>query len=175
MKKRRQGFTLIELLVVIAIIGILSTVVLINLTGFQKRARGNQMQGDVNTMLANYDTYRSSHFGVNSAINPTTYSYSKDGSAHTKADWSAKLWKFVLPNSPAPTPPKASSTVKYEVVIKPSGNYSICAIDSGPSGKGDLDLALSGSHNIYAAVNGQIYETSGTSCPDPDPTPTPSP
>ncbi|MFC1789420.1 type II secretion system protein [Patescibacteria group bacterium] len=38
-KKKKKGFTLIELLVVIAIIGILASIVLVSVSGAQRRAR----------------------------------------------------------------------------------------------------------------------------------------
>lgn len=47
MKKINKAFTLIELLVVIAIIGILSTVVLVNLSGTRQRARDARRKSDL--------------------------------------------------------------------------------------------------------------------------------
>lgn len=47
----KKGFTLIELLVVIAIIGILATVIVINITGAQKKARGTKALNDMNEAL----------------------------------------------------------------------------------------------------------------------------
>ena len=50
-QKKARGFTLIELLVVIAIIGILATVVIINITGAQKKARRNGAIANMNEVL----------------------------------------------------------------------------------------------------------------------------
>ncbi len=63
--KNKKGFTLIELLVVIAVIGILATIVLLNLGGVQDRAKDSRIQSSLSqtravakmaaTPLDNYD------------------------------------------------------------------------------------------------------------------------
>ena len=45
--KKERGFTLIELLVVITIIGIVSSIVLVSLSGARNRARDARIQGDL--------------------------------------------------------------------------------------------------------------------------------
>ena len=52
-----SGFTLIELLVVIASIGILSTIVMMNLSGSQKKARDARRSTDVNTLMTALGQY----------------------------------------------------------------------------------------------------------------------
>ena len=46
----RRGFTLIELLVVIAIIGLLSTVVVVNINSARKKARNNAIVANMNSL-----------------------------------------------------------------------------------------------------------------------------
>ncbi|MFA6963456.1 MAG: prepilin-type N-terminal cleavage/methylation domain-containing protein [Patescibacteria group bacterium] len=53
-KKFHSGFTLIELLVVVAIIGILATVVVVNLTTAQKKARDSRRKSDVGQINTAY-------------------------------------------------------------------------------------------------------------------------
>ncbi len=45
--RKLKGFTLIELLVVVAIIGILSTVVVVNLSSSQNKARISKVKADI--------------------------------------------------------------------------------------------------------------------------------
>ncbi len=57
-KTKQDGFTLLELLVVIGIIGLLASIIVINLTGARKRARDTKRVADVrNIQTANEDYY----------------------------------------------------------------------------------------------------------------------
>lgn len=53
-----KGFTLIELLVTIAIIGVLSSVLLVNLSGFRVRTRDVQRKRDLRTLQTALELYR---------------------------------------------------------------------------------------------------------------------
>lgn len=57
-RRRRDGFTLVELLVVIVIIGLLATVVVINVLPSQDRARVEKARADVATLETALETYR---------------------------------------------------------------------------------------------------------------------
>lgn len=51
MKSLKKGFTLIELLVVIAIIGILATVVIINISGARAKANKASVESNMSTLV----------------------------------------------------------------------------------------------------------------------------
>jgi general secretion pathway protein G len=62
MKNNKKGFTLIEILVVVAIIGLLSSIILVGLGGFQARARDANRIADLrqveNGLALYYNRYR---------------------------------------------------------------------------------------------------------------------
>ena len=53
----KKGFTLIELLVVVVIIGILATIVMVNLNGAQERSRDAQRKKDITLIASALDLY----------------------------------------------------------------------------------------------------------------------
>jgi general secretion pathway protein G len=57
-KKREEGFTLVELMVVIVIIGLLATVVVINVMPAQDTARMRKAEADIATLEQGVEMYR---------------------------------------------------------------------------------------------------------------------
>lgn len=57
-KLLHRGFTLIELLIVMAIIGILSSLMVVNLTGFRERTRDSQRKRDLLQIQTALELYR---------------------------------------------------------------------------------------------------------------------
>ena len=69
-RRRAAGFTLIELMVVIVIIGLLATVVMINVMPSQDRAMAEKARADVSTLEQAVETYR---------LDNLTYPRTEDG------------------------------------------------------------------------------------------------
>ncbi len=60
---KKNGFTLVELLVVVAIIGILSTLVIVNLGSVRLRARDAQRKSDLRQLQSALELYRADQGG----------------------------------------------------------------------------------------------------------------
>lgn len=76
--KKKQSFTLIELLIVIAIIAIISSIVGINYSASQKRARDTQRIADMNIIASALNSYRREKGGFPNEVSTTLWEESKD-------------------------------------------------------------------------------------------------
>lgn len=114
--RKIEAFTLIELLVVIAIIGILSTVVLVNLSGTRQRARDARRKSDLANIRLAIEMYYD-------AQNPPAYP-----TGITDA-----LLGIYMSGSKVPTDPRGGATKPYCYSLV-SGAYNVCAKLESPSG-----------------------------------------
>ena len=67
MREHKKGFTLIELMAVIVILGILTTIVVVNVTPFLQRANYEKVRVDLAQIDKALETYRFQHYSY-----PTT-------------------------------------------------------------------------------------------------------
>ena len=61
LRKRQSGFTIVELLIVIIIIGILATLVIVQFTNQQKKARDTQRKTDIGAVETHLEAYYASN------------------------------------------------------------------------------------------------------------------
>jgi len=122
---RTKAFTLIELLVVIAIIGILSTVVLINLSGTRKRARDARRQSDIANIKLAIESYYNDQ---------TSPAYPANSS------WSTDI-KDYMSGGTTPKDPKTDRNYCYDLgtsanTTPDEDSYAICYQPETPDGAG---------------------------------------
>lgn len=125
MKTKSQGFTLIELLVVIAIIGLLASVVLVNLNRSRMKARDARRQADlkqVQTALAMYFDDCNSF--------PDSLSFGSGGLS-SSCTGSSINYMSSLPNDPL------APTQNYRYTKIGTDNYVLCTyLEISPSSSG---------------------------------------
>jgi prepilin-type N-terminal cleavage/methylation domain-containing protein len=112
-----HGFTLIELLVVIAIIGILSSVVLVSVSGSQKKGRDGRRVSDIKQIQLALSLYYEANTDYPAGTTQTTSFATILGSTI------APSFISVLPNDP-------TSGKSYGYVAQPGGcdnNGTICS------------------------------------------------
>lgn len=127
LKKRQGGFTIVELLIVIIIIGILATLVVVQFTNQQKKARDAQRKTDIGALETHLEAYYAENgkYPVLSSLNSTTL---KGLKAETLKD----------PKGTANAPKDGAPTAtQYGYTVTPSGcdntatdcaNFEISAI-----------------------------------------------
>ena len=121
-KNTKKGFTLIELLVVIAIIGILSSVVLVSLSGSRQKARDGKRVGDIAEIQKALEQY----FDVYQSYPSTTPSCSVGvatmctANANLEAAISQLTYTSFLPQSPVPPPGTTPSIYLYRGLVNTS-------------------------------------------------------
>jgi len=139
--KSKKGFTLIELLAVIAIMAILSTIVVVQITGSKEKARDNQRKADLLKIATALEFYRTDNksYPSNISTEPNTVLNSglKDALVPT-----------YLPSMP--TDPKNLTSTKYDQQYQyvssnsgntPSKSFSLYAVLEKPSAE-DLSTPL---------------------------------
>lgn len=70
MKKSKRGFTLMEILIVVAIIGILSTIVIINVSGAKNKSRYAKVIADMNEIGKAVNLYKVTNFTYPDDLGP---------------------------------------------------------------------------------------------------------
>ncbi len=120
MKKiNEKAFTLIELLVVIAIIGILATVVLVNLSSTRERARDARRKSDLSNIRLALEMY---------------YDAQSIPAYPAETGWTAAIDTY-MSGGATPTDPRGSTYVNsgaYCYKLNSDGNgYEVCALLEG--------------------------------------------
>ena len=163
--RKRKAFTLIELLVVVAVIGILATVVVVNISSAQKKARDAKRKSDLNAMK----TALSLYYNDNN-VYPSTgtaggqencWKWSMNNDSYTACTdkWSAfgASMQSYLPS--LPNDPKKKGNVFY------TGNYNY-AYYSGDQKSYVMIMRLENQSDSDRCEHRQYNWSSGKLCPD---------
>ena len=129
MKLQKKGFTLIELLIVIAIIGILSSIVLVSLSGARLKARDAERKSELRSIQLALESY----FADNG-----TYIVAGSGSGGCGCGW------FSLQGS--------GYTVSVAQALVNAGYFSSPLVD--PSGQTSSDSIRNTGYMIDASTTG---------------------
>lgn len=108
-KRIRGGFTLIELLVVIAIIGVLATVVIVNVSGAQAKSRDAKRISDLEAIRSAVESFREIEGKYPGTVNKNYYSNLWSGGL-ANYYFQTDLSKYL---SPLPTDPKSDGSRFY--------------------------------------------------------------
>jgi len=123
--KRSRGFTLIELLVVVAIIGILATVVVVNLSGAQKKARDARRKSDYNQISSALGMYFIDYGNI-----PEVSNY--DGNySHSTGGWNSSLDPFL---------PFLAGTPSGYASVNPNNTQYMSKVPVDPTNTGNVNV-----------------------------------
>lgn len=127
-RRAEDGFTLVELMVVIVIIGLLATVVLINVLPSQDKAMATKARADIATLEQAMDMYRLDNFSYPSDLNALVSAPAGSDAARYRSGGYVKN----LPSDPWNRP--------YQLAVPGKGGpfdiYSLGA-DGAPGGTGE--------------------------------------
>ena len=168
-KKLSKGFTLIELLIVIAIIGILTTILLVNLQGVRERARDARRKSDLDAIKKSLQIYYNDAqqypddnsfriVGCGTIAAPTACSW---GSAFETSSPSTSYMSS-LPYGPSNS---ASYTETYQYFSNSDESFIIVSTLENAS---DPELSESQARcaTMYASFNGSKATTDYLVCAD---------
>jgi general secretion pathway protein G len=135
-RRGEEGFTLVELMVVIVIIGLLATVVLINVLPSQDKAMQTKARADIATLEQAMEMYRLDHFSyptdLNALVRPPA---GGDATRYRSGGYIKKL-----PSDPWNRP--------YQLAVPgKAGPFDITSLggDGAPGGTGEnADISSSG-------------------------------
>lgn len=133
-KNKQKGFTLVELLVVIAIIGVLATLVLLQLGSARARARDTKRIADINQLRTSAEQY-----------------YDDNGGKYpVAASWSTDLAKYL---TKVPVDPLSGDSYNYAVDAT-RGKFQFWATleQTAAALNGDADIVSTGWTGIVNAV-----------------------
>lgn len=132
---KKRAFTLVELLVTISIIGILATLIGINLTGAQAKSRDTKRKSDLSMIMSAMVMYASDHGGEFPATDGSIYSTSNatdptvcqlDGEGHVIEAVHCNLHATLVQYGyieRLPNDPKATNTDVYTGYAYYRANY----------------------------------------------------
>lgn len=90
-KRNSRGFTIIELLVVIAIIGVLATIVLINVTAYINKGKDAAAKGDLSTLLTNAITFYNANSKFDGVAADPNYLNARNALTSTKMGYTVTV------------------------------------------------------------------------------------
>lgn len=162
--RKNNGFTLIELLVVIFIIGLLATLVIVNVSKARTQARDSKRKADLHTIQGALEAY-ANKFGNypitdDTSTNPATKKIDADPGCSgitnlanpTGSNWIPELvnqnFLSSVPQDPAPSPKVGANNPLACYMYESDGDYYVLSawnvIETGPIQPGSDMFSLVG-------------------------------